>query len=274
MDRLFHMRYIPQLINIYFFNAGLQQSNDDQGRLSRPGVPLPFNPFFSPPSFTLPIASAKKSYGSRIWRILTLFTHWNFLLVIKMMSCFQFLQNKKRKQAGAHPEMENEDLKELFSQPIVYEKFRDQILSYKIRDKNGTQFFHNHTLQTYLELKNPDPTIFDHITNDAQKELISVTASYEAIVDLYVQRFLNKHPRMNNENFLPSLKTTALGIALKISCDEQIYNSDFNPFLSLSWNPLLSSSFEISTHNKMEIEFLKEIDWNISTDELVADAET
>jgi hypothetical protein len=247
------MEYFVRLFkNFYGINHSHSQQQLNCNKPSNPNSPLLFESLFSP--YFAPANPPKKSVH-RIWQFITLFNNW---LIVKVTNCFHYLQNK---QELTKTKKQKEELNELFNQPIIYDKFRDQVLSYKT-DQAIDPFFQNHTLQSYLQLKNHDLSIFENITDASQKESIAAFASYDAIVDLYVNRFLEKNPEMDNETFLPSLKMTALCIALKIACDQAIYNSYFSGFLP--------SSLEKSTHHAMEAKFLNEIGWNTSTAELVA----
>lgn len=208
------------------------------------------------PFFTTDASSVKQSDPNRIWRFLSLFTVWNYQLMIKVIGCFQSLLVKKIEQAKSiTTPPKKSDSNTLFCQPIDYEKFRDQVLK---RRK-----FNLHNLQSYTDLQSRHVGIFDKCENNLEKELVASIASYEAIVDLYVKRFLDKHPQLNDASFLPSLRMTALGIAIKAACDDEIYNSDFKDYLP--------PNISLSVHNAMELEFLKGLDWNLSTNELIDD---
>jgi hypothetical protein len=69
-----------------------------------------------------------------------------------------------------------------------------------------------------------------------------------------LDRFLEKHPFMKSENYLPALRYTALVIAVKYFEDHCVFNSDLLEVL-----PQDDLTFE--KLNKMEAVFLKELDW-------------
>jgi hypothetical protein len=116
---------------------------------------------------------------------------------------------------------EDLSLTQLFQQKISYEEFKINLFA----DKNFCD----------------------------QYEDVSI---YDAIVDQYIERFLAKHPEMNNPAFLPSLQFIALIITLKVSDDMAICNVDFFNFIPLNF------SFSIKKVNRMEHAFLEAIQWN------------
>lgn len=102
--------------------------------------------------------------------------------------------------------------------------------------------------------------IFESFHDEFDLNLRAGMAVFDAIVDLYVKRFLEENPHMDDEEYLPALRTIALGIAIKLTWDEAVWNSDFIPFI----HPYMGGC----NHKNMEIAFLQNIDWNVSTSEL------
>ncbi len=224
-----------------------------------------------------------KEYAKRIWSILSL----KIPLVANIMACFQktIVQspevNKKKtknrvpfnppisKNDQAKQQERSAKLKTLFQQPMNYEKFHDNILNHYTLEEDPvtkekrptTNLLYNiYDINSYLRLKNRKLNIFNRFQTDAEKDLKAGIATYDAIVDLYVRRFLKKNPDMNHESFLPSLRVMALALALKQADDYAIWISDLHPFID--------SSVSVSTLTTMEVEFLKEINWDISLSEI------
>lgn len=197
--------------------------------------------------------------------------HWTVLLVIWSRSlfnyitvCFQMLFLKQK--PCEIPELDEKGINGLFNISINYENFRDQILNYK---KASKFIYNNYSFDSFLELK--AELVIDEIDkiedceDPDQRDRLGGIATYDVIVDLFVGRFLTHHPDMDQEPYLSSLRFTALCLAIKISFDQPIWNSDFQLFLP--------APFSIDTHKKMEAEFLKGIEWNISqTDTLNANS--
>lgn len=197
----------------------------------------------------------------RVWHILTLLCEWGAELLTKVMQCFQSLQSN-------HPEEEmieeaiqltENELCQLFNLSIPYEEFRDKILNYhgKSKGQKVEEFtFNNYDFAAYSQIKKSNSTL----VNNGQNELTAGIEVYNAIVDLYVKRFLNQHPQLDKDEYLSALRTIALIIAIKESWDLPIANKNFQYFLH--------HYLEIKTLQKMEIEFLKGMDWDISITEL------
>lgn len=200
---------------------------------------------------------------NRIWRVLAVLSDWGCQLLMKIMRCFQSLQlyQKELDPIEIKLEVEETGLQKLFHYPIRYRNFRDRILSYRNHfSQDDSLIFNNYSLETYSKLKEYDERIFDQCQNEQERELIASIAVYEAITQLYVRRFLDHHPELNHPYYLPALHAIALGIAIKNSWDDSIDNKSFREFMI---PPL-----EGQRHFEMEIEFLKTIDWNFSTQEL------
>jgi hypothetical protein len=179
------------------------------------------------------------------------------------MNCFNRI-HKQEEQPISSPQIEkdqieshNQELYELFKHSIDYAAFHSKVLMHK------NLFYNNYDCDAFAQLKEHDGSLLDNCKTDDDKELKTSMAVYDAIVDLYVCRFLKQYPELNNEECLSSLRTIALGIAIKISWDEAIDNIDYSSFIT----PYMGANL----HKKMELEFLAAIDWNTSTDELRID---
>jgi|GEM_PF-2284321 len=236
---------------------------------------------------------------SRIWQIVSLFTYVLKLLVTKIINCFQsiigfkneqqtislhtekwkadlgescnsetspcILLEPKREdqveplfpQGKPTPTKSQRELEQLFNEPVDYQRFHDDILSLK---QSGELFFNNYNVQAYLKLNNHDMCLIEACQNDEEKELMASTAVYDAIVNLYLKRFFDEHPSLNDKDYLPALSMIALGIAIKLSYDDPIWNDD--------WNHLIHPSIELSKYIKMERGFLEAIHWNSSISEI------
>lgn len=233
-------------------------------------LPVSQNPLFSDntpsPGFHAPRLDhylkpllPSKQLDDYHWSVL-LFT-WGRALFDLIAMCFQMLFLKKER--SEIPELDEKGKRSLFNISIDYENFHDQILNYK---KGSKLIYNNYSFASFLELK--EGVIFDGIDklegcdDQDQRDRLGGIATYDAIVDLFVGRFLIQHPDMNQESYLSSLRFIALCLAIKISYDQQIWNSDFLFFLP--------APFSIDTHKKMEVEFLKGIEWNISQTETLA----
>lgn len=195
----------------------------------------------------------------RIWKVLTLASIWWIELLTKIMCCFHWMQNKQLTHQPivmdpAENSDDQESLRELFGQPIDYPGFRNRILNHK------NWFYNNYGSNAFFQLKDADWSILENCRTEAEKELKASMVVYDTIVDLYVERFLNQYPELNNEQYLPCLRTIALTIAIKISWDESIENVSFQQFIF----PYMG----VKLHKKMELAFLKAISWNTSISEL------
>ncbi len=180
-------------------------------------------------------------------------------------------QNVAKNAASELPlEKENREdknnLKNLFNQPIpIYQEFIKKVFSCWIKSKSKPPqlLFGNYNCETYHQIEKfkTDSLNLLKINDPKTQEIAINRAIYEAIVNVYVQRFLKLYPEMNEESFLSSLQMTALIIAIKKSLDEDIWNEDFSP--------CLPPSLTLNIVNKMEREFLRVIDWNLSINELL-----
>lgn len=221
---------------------------------------------------TNPLVS--NTFGNRCWRVLTLFADWSFQLLTKVMRCFQFNQHLQQQEPTEESleivimkspiQLKEDDDKEIFNQLVNYQYFFDKTLSDK---QSFNKFmFNNYNFESYLKLKSHDVnSMLKQYDQQEDMEFAASKAVYSAIVDLYVQRFLQKHPELDQEDYLSSLRMTALRIAIKCSLDEAICYEDLKGFIF----PYM----EIQEYYKMEIEFLKGIDWDTSTRELFIDEE-
>lgn len=165
-------------------------------------------------------------------------------------------------------------LHKLFKPQIDFRLFINQILGQET-DLN------NYALKSYLTLKSPrfrlvlphnilTPDKVEHAMINAGKLV------YQAITRLYVARFLQKYPQLNQRIYLSSLHTIALGIAIKCSWDERTFNTElleFLPKIKIKKDKKMKCvQIDIDRYNEMEVEFLKAIDWNTSTRELSIDS--
>lgn len=211
---------------------------------------------------------------NRIWKLVIFLGNCAKQLLSKIMKCFQSIikqgstfssppssqlpsikQERQQELPGEGKEVEKEsELRLLFNNPVNYEKFHDSILNYQ------NNFFNNYHLETYRKLKDCDWSLLEKCQSKQEKEHQAGIAVYDAIVKLFVKRFLDQYPALDQKIYLPSLKVIALGIAIKNSWDEAIYNTYLQPFIV----PYMG----IKKHNKMENEFLKGMNWNLSLDEL------
>jgi hypothetical protein len=198
-----------------------------------------------------------EAYGRKVWRLITFLTYWSFQIVIKVISCFLSIFRKQEDPLTSNTKIKNKNLHLLFSLSFDFEKFRDKVLKIK-DDKHNMLIFNNYNLDSYLKLKHHDLSILKNCKNDNERELKASIAMYQAIVDLYVKRFLMRHPDMNESCYLSSLRMIALVIAIKYSIDEAIWNADFRDFIPIT----------IKTQNEMEMKFLEVICWNVSLREL------
>jgi hypothetical protein len=225
------------MINL-FLNRLIDKSRSSEQPVS-PLYLIHFSSLLSFPFFP-------QKVGCRVWSWIRFFTHWSFKfgikLIMKVMACFRRMLHK---------------LHRAFCGPSVYEEFRDQILSYR---KEGGELHYNHySVESYKKIKNSSLGILDRCKNEEQKELKAGIATYEAIVNLYVQRFLD-NSEMKDKLSLPLLYTTALITAIKDSYDTLFNKRDFELFLP--------ENLMIDLYS-LEITFLKGMQWNISTTELL-----
>lgn len=207
----------------------------------------------------------------RIWRVLSLLSESGFQILNRIMCCYHQsilndddMRSKEEETESMQLDEEEREIQksntlcDIFNEPISYEQFRDNILNFK---KRGKLFYSNYSLETYLQLKERDLNAIFSYSDNTERELNANIATYDAIVNLYVSRFLERNPQLNDDKYLPSLRVTALGIAIKISWDEGVWNIDFKSFIS----PYMGAE----KHREMESKFLKGIDWNFSTNELL-----
>jgi hypothetical protein len=191
-----------------------------------------------------------------MWRVLNFFCALGsqlLSLILRVLGCFQATYPAETISSPIQtPQFNKNDLQKLFSQPINYEQFHDAALSWK----RGRQLFlNNYDLKSFQQLKESHLELLNDCKTKKEREFKASVAVYDAIVDCYVKHFLDQHPELDSEEYLPALRTVALGLAIKVSWDEAVWNADFLP--------LLSPYFGRSTYNKMELEFLIGINWNI-----------
>lgn len=184
-------------------------------------------------------------------------------LIRKIMACVKLILQLRR------PEKETVSVKkfaieDLFNLEIDYPSFRDKVLTCK---KQSRLLYNNYNFESIssfkIDLIDKIKLLVDCRENQEQKDLAAGIATYEAIVDLWVGRFFLRHPAMDREPYRSSLRFTALCIAIKVSFDQAIWNSDFKAF----FHPDLIQVSE--RHNRMESEFLNAVEWNLSTKELL-----
>lgn len=217
---------------------------------------------FKPSSFPsfddylpLPLGEIK-----RVWTVLNLTCVWVIELLTKIMGCFQQIHKKQLfnpsiynvKLTSESDKLKN--LRKLFQHPVDYEMFRDKILNYK------NFFYNNYGFDAFFQIKNVKLSVFEDCKTRKEQKIEASMVVYDAIVDLYINRFLDHYPELDDEKYLPCLRTIALATAIKISWDESIDNISFRHFMI----PYMGTA----KHYKMEIAFLEAIDWNTSTEEL------
>lgn len=222
-----------------------------------PAKPLKLT-FFSAPTASSPLEKIK-----RIWSVLTFMSKRIIQLIGKIMKCFLSIfkqssptkqEQKQITQVEIKKVKQKDELKLLFEGPLNYEKFHESLLIFH------ANYYNNYDLEAFGQLKECDWNMFDQYSNKQEKEIKAGMAVYDAIVKLYVKRFLVLHPELDQKIYLPSLQAVALGIAIKDSWDDMFDNKDFQKFII--------PGIGIKKYGKMEIEFLKGIDWNLSLDEL------
>lgn len=235
--------------------------------------------------------SAASRLANKTWKLLSLFADWGVQLLMKVMNCFHFflsfrskgktknlsfmnppVYDKNLKKAVSYEKMgeqafiENQEsveyqaknLCQLFSQPIVYENFRNNVFHSSLNN-----LFNNYNFKSYLLLKNADLSVLSNFENETEKNSKAGIATYDAIVDLYVRRFINRYPEMNHSTYLSSLRFIALTIAIKISFDEPIFNKSFHMCL------FPKIEFTPETHSAMEMAFLQAFDFDTSFIEII-----
>lgn len=195
----------------------------------------------------------------RMWTVLSLANAWAAELMTRVIYCFRqaYKELFPTQPVIINPTEKLDDLKNLkivFHQPVDYEDFRNKVLTYK----NG--FYNNFGFEAFSQLNRAELYILNHCKTKEEEELKVGMAVYDAIVNLYLKRLFGRYPELNNKRYLPCLRTIALAIAIKMSCDEAIENESFQCFIY----PYMGTKL----HSRMEIAFLKAIDWNISITEL------
>jgi hypothetical protein len=195
----------------------------------------------------------------RIWTVFTLATAWVTELITRVMFCFDLAHKKQvsNQPIIVYPKDKLDDpekLADLFQQSIDYETFRYKVLTYK------NLFYNNYGYNAFIQIKEAKLGILDNCKTEEEKELKASMAVYDAIVNLYIERFCARYPELNDEKYLPCLRTIALSIAIKISWDESIDNVNFQHFII----PYMG----YKSHGMMESAFLKAINWNTSINEL------
>lgn len=213
------------------------------------------------------LTPASKKINEYQWTFLSILRELSIDLLRIITACFHWLlkQISTSDTQELHQESNQEEIEKLFNYPINYDRFREEILNYR---KRSSLFYNNYNFKSYLQLK--DDIINDKLepikaySDEDQRDLAAGIANYEAIVDLYVQRFLDRHPHLDQEPYLPALQFIALCIAIKVAYDQPVWNSDFQSFLQI---PL-----SVATHNKMELAFLKGIEWNISLTDICSES--
>lgn len=167
-------------------------------------------------------------------------------------------------------------LAKLFTKPVDYKEFRNNVLRKIIWNRKlrrSELFFNNYNVQSYMSIEKLRKKVpyFLNLPNQNEKNIQAGFEAYDAVVDLYVQRFIQRFikefPEITEERcltFIPSLQIVALCIAIKISWDgfESIWNQDFKPYLP--------KTISLAELNRMELEFLKFINWDTSTSELIS----
>lgn len=194
------------------------------------------------------------------WSFLQVIRYAITLLLAKIYACAQhYFNSDQTSNFFDHPPNDFE-ISKLYDQVIDYEYFRDRVLTYH------KGFYNNYCGDSIFALRDDiREEKFEEIMSYAdqeQRDLFAGITHYEAIVDLFVDRFLARHPEMQEKQYLPVLRFVALCIAIKDSFDEAVWNEDFQKFQS--------NVLPLSVHNQMEIEFLKIIDWNVSVTEICA----
>ena len=164
-------------------------------------------------------------------------------------------------------------LSKLFAKPVAYKEFRNKVLKkifWNRKLRKNEFFFNNYDAQSSMSIEKFRKKFpyFLNLGDQNERDLLAGFATYDAIADLYVQRFvqqfIKKFPQMNEKSclpFIPSLQLVALCIAIKISWDEAIWNKDFEPYLP--------KTIRLEELDSMELEFLILINWNTSTRELI-----
>jgi len=158
---------------------------------------------------------------------------------------------------------DEEELKDVFSQRIDYRRFHDLVLHQAWK---GESIYNNYGIETYCQLQNHQINALDRFQNQEEKECRAGIAVYDAIVHLYLERVLNQYPVLNHQDYLPALSAIALGVAIKLSYDDAIWNVDINHFIY----PYL----DVVKYNSMERAFLKAINWDTSINLLKATVQT
>ena len=194
------------------------------------------------------------------WSFLQVVRYAITLLLAKIYACAQHYLNSEQTSEFFNQPPKDFDLTNLYDQVVDYEHFRDRVLTYH----NG--FYNNYCSDSFFAIRDDiKEEKFDEIMSDEdqqQRDLMAGIANYEAIVDLFVDRFLARHPELQERHYLSVLRFVALCIAIKDSFDEAVWNEDFQKFET--------NVLPLSIHNQMEIEFLKIIDWNVSVTEICA----
>lgn len=153
-------------------------------------------------------------------------------------------------------------IKKFFSYHFDYSLLETKILDFE-RNSVPISIFNNYDFTSYKKLKKiyqlPSN---NHIPVHSHHE--GGIKTYQAIVSLYVRRFLKRNPDMNRPNYSAALHLIALRIAIKDSADEF---AGFYPLL----NSFLPPKITVEKAAKMEFYFLRGMDWNISTQELVGE---
>lgn len=98
-----------------------------------------------------------------------------------------------------------------------------------------------------------DPSSFEIKFN---LDEVSGIDQYIELAKSLCERFLEKYPKMNTQQYAPSLHYTALLIAMKFLGNQSLQNKDF---LNMFYQPSLT----LERFNKMEIAFLNTIGWSI-----------
>ncbi len=191
------------------------------------------------------------------------------LIVKKIKICFSYLfcYNKKYLTTQARETLEtvsiHQRIKRVMIKSLFSFEFNYGVLEYKILSCNFPfPLFNHYDNASYKKLKRPSQTL-PHTSPQPEKPLSNIEAgikTYQAIVSLYVQRFLKRHAEMNHPRYLSALRLVALRIAIKDSID------GFHEFERL--NRFLPSNINAKKAIQMEGCFLREIGWNLSLREL------
>lgn len=229
------------------------------------------------------ILSLSHQLHRRIWRILSAIEVWFSALLSKISSSFKSLiqsNHKSIEKSELHLtkslnamipdhrlELDSLDdekpvddniYPELFELNFSYEKYSYNILSAHF---NGISY-NNYNYLSFFNIKNHNKHILKECKNKAEFDLKTSMIVYDSIKNLYLERFYKKYPDMKKEKYLPSLSFIALGVAIKLSLDCPMWNTDLRSFLPKG------VSLTEETHMRMEVSFLNAIEWDTSTQEL------